>query len=571
MPDFNEDMKLIKDYISQNLNDLSTSYIINESLSKFCQFLADKPVELITDLNLINDNPILLRLLNSFFNHNKSLILDGALEQYFSDPILIQLVDNYYTISKIDIDEINKVDKEANFNGDMITLLLSDISKYPVLNHEQMMELFKDLENNISGTFEKLVNCNLRLVVSIAKRYANYGMDFIDVFQEGTIGLMEAVKRFDYTRGTHFSTFATWWIRQSITRELANKAETIRLPVHLVEGTNKVTRAEITLAMSLNREPTIEEVAVKTGFTKKQVKNLKDLTYTRKNLISLNDRSSDMDKGEFGDFIPAPDTLEEDVDRIMLKEEINKAFEKVNLSEREEDIIRRRFGLEPYRYPQTLQEVADYYHLTGEGIRVVQNTVLRKLKNYLTFVKSANEHKQGILNNGKRTSQKRKDIYSNFESEDIGLVFNAIESLEAWDKEIIRRHDSGISISFSERAIYYEIIIPYVKDYVEKERHKKLNSEFDMDLLLRMLRDPIYKPITARLSVTGSIIVFMSQGFVHNVFYTIPQISELLKIPEEDVKENLKTALNNYKDLIDRLYVETQKPYILSKRKKKKN
>ena len=571
MAGFEEDKKLITDYISNNLNDISTSYLVNDALKKFCQFLADKPVELITDISLINENPNLQKLLASFFNHNKTLIIDGSLEQYFNNPILIQLFDNYCTAYNINIDELSSKKSEINYSDDSLAMLIADISKYPVLDHDQTIAAFMDYKNNVPGAFEKLVNCNLRLVLSIAKRYNNHGMDLLDLFQEGSIGLMEAIKRYDYTRGTRFSTYATWWIRQAISREMANKVESIRLPVHLVEGTNKISKTSNILALELDREPTDEELAERTGYKLKEVKKFKELIYTRKNLLSLNATNPDIDKGELGDFIPSPDCIDDQVEELVLKDEVLKAFKKVNLSEKEIDIIKRRFGMDPYNRPQTLQEIATHYEMTREGVRVVQNTALRKLKNYLIFIKKMDEKKlNGIVENQNKGRVKRKSIYSYFKPEEYIYVSEAVSDLDAWDRKIINDHDNGLFITTSQSTTYYTIILPKIRKQVAFLAEKQWLREIDTETVLRMLKDERYYPLTARLSITDAIVVFLKYKFINNKEYTISQISEYLRIPEEEVTNKIKYISDKYQAIIDKLYTDYEKEYIISRRKKKK-
>jgi len=268
------------------------------------------------------------------------------------------------------------LDLRPDGTTDALQLFLKDIGRARLLTAREEVELAKRIERGDYAAKQKLVESNLRLVVSIAKNYRNQGLPFLDLIQEGTVGLVRATEKFDYRMGFKFSTYATWWIRQAVARALADKSRTIRIPVHVVEKLNKIGRAERKLVTELGREPTPGEIAAVTGIDPDEVDSIKRSAQTP---VSLDMRVGDDDDSEFGQFI-ADERAESPYERAvetLTNEALRETLE--NLSYRERRVLELRYGLdgEPAR---TLDEVGRTFNVTRERIRQIEQSALTKLQ-----------------------------------------------------------------------------------------------------------------------------------------------------------------------------------------------
>jgi RNA polymerase primary sigma factor len=259
---------------------------------------------------------------------------------------------------------------------DALQLFLREAGRHQLLTAAQEVELSKRIERGDPEAKQRMIQSNLRLVVSIAKNYRNQGLPFLDLIQEGTLGLVRAAEKFDYRKGFKFSTYATWWIRQAIARALADKARTIRIPVHVVEKLNKIGRAERKLVTELGREPTPEEIAEVTGIDPEEVDSIKRSAQAP---VSLEKPVGDEEESEFGQFI-ADEKAESPFERaadLLTKEALKEALE--NLSYRERRVLELRYGLGG-EHPRTLDEVGRTFNVTRERIRQIENQSLKKLQ-----------------------------------------------------------------------------------------------------------------------------------------------------------------------------------------------
>ncbi|NLH58716.1 MAG: RNA polymerase sigma factor RpoD [Clostridiales bacterium] len=259
---------------------------------------------------------------------------------------------------------------------DPVRMYLKEIGKVALLTAEEEVELAKRMEAGDEAAKRKLVEANLRLVVSIAKRYVGRGMLFLDLIQEGNLGLIKAVEKFDYEKGFKFSTYATWWIRQAITRAIADQARTIRIPVHMVETINKLIRVSRQLLQELGREPTPEEIAKEMNIPEDKVREIMKIAQEP---VSLETPIGEEEDSHLGDFIPDEEALapSEAAAFTLLKEQLMDVLD--TLTDREEKVLRLRFGLDDGR-ARTLEEVGKVFDVTRERIRQIEAKALRKLR-----------------------------------------------------------------------------------------------------------------------------------------------------------------------------------------------
>ena len=259
---------------------------------------------------------------------------------------------------------------------DPVKMYLKDIGRVPLLSAEEEVDLAKRMQENDEAAKKRLSEANLRLVVSIAKRYVGRGMLFLDLIQEGNLGLMKAVEKFDYQKGFKFSTYATWWIRQSITRAIADQARTIRIPVHMVETINKLTRVQRVLLQELGREPLPSEIAERMGVTEERVREIQKIA---QDPVSLETPIGEEEDSHLGDFIEDEKTTtpSDSVAFTMLKEQLLGVLD--TLTPREEKVLRLRYGIDDGK-PRTLEEVGKEFNVTRERIRQIEAKALRKLR-----------------------------------------------------------------------------------------------------------------------------------------------------------------------------------------------
>ena len=315
------------------------------------------------DKNKINEEE---ELLNSFS-------LDGAPEPEYDDLVSEDdLTDEDLEITAENVDQ---------FADDPVRLYLREIGKIPLLSNEEEVDLAYRIVKGEKKAKDKMVEANMRLVVSIAKRYSGRGLDFLDLIQEGNTGLLRAVEKFDPDKGFKFSTYATWWIRQAITRAIADQARTIRIPVHMVETINKVLRATRKLTNELNREPSVEEIAKEMGMEPEKVDYVMKIKQDIASLDATVGRDGDDEDSVLGDFIEDEGRVspEDAAAAQMLKEQIAEILS--SLSEREQKVVKLRFGIGGGR-PHTLEEVGAEFSVTRERIRQIEAKALSKLRKH---------------------------------------------------------------------------------------------------------------------------------------------------------------------------------------------
>ena len=330
--------------------------------------------------------------LMSIAKEKKGILEQEDINEVFSDmelePSKIEQIYEYLEAQNIDIlGNLNDVElDESDIDisnlpdgisiDDPVRMYLKEIGKVPLLSADQEIELAKRMEKGDQEAKKKLAEANLRLVVSIAKRYVGRGMLFLDLIQEGNLGLIKAVEKFDYTKGYKFSTYATWWIRQAITRAIADQARTIRIPVHMVETINKLMRVSRQLLQELGRDPQPEEIAKRMEMPVTKVREIMKISQEP---VSLETPIGEEEDSHLGDFIPDEDipVPAEAAAFTLLKEQLIEVLD--TLTEREQKVLRLRFGLDDGR-ARTLEEVGKEFSVTRERIRQIEAKALRKLR-----------------------------------------------------------------------------------------------------------------------------------------------------------------------------------------------
>ncbi len=360
MTTFNEKMATLLDIAAKNKNTLKYDEILSEFpeasmdgelFDKILEELEKTRVEILAAIDN-EQEPVLLEV---------DEIDEAGLEE---------------ELSNMDISKLDLSIPEGIGLDDPVRMYLKEIGKVPLLNAEEEIELAKQMELGDDNAKKRLAEANLRLVVSIAKRYVGRGMLFLDLIQEGNLGLIKAVDKFDYKKGYKFSTYATWWIRQAITRAIADQARTIRIPVHMVETINKLMRVSRQLVQDLGREPLPEEIAQRLDMP---VDRVREILKIAQEPVSLETPIGEEEDSHLGDFIqddnvPVP---AEAATYTMLKEQIVEVL--TTLTEREQKVLRLRFGLDDGR-PRTLEEVGKEFNVTRERIRQIEAKALRKLR-----------------------------------------------------------------------------------------------------------------------------------------------------------------------------------------------
>ncbi|HEX9379980.1 MAG TPA: sigma-70 family RNA polymerase sigma factor [Gaiellaceae bacterium] len=339
------------------------------------------PPKAVVDLLETDDAKALLEI-GKVNGHLSADEIALALDELDLEPA--QIDDFYHALEELQIEVVAGADEEdeppaeepREVSTDALQLFLKDIGKVDLLTAAQEVELAKRIERGDHSAKQEMVEANLRLVVSIAKKYRNQGLPFLDLIQEGTIGLVRAAEKFDYRKGFKFSTYATWWIRQAVARALADKARTIRMPVHVVEKLNKIVRSERKLRAELGREPTATEIGRDLDLTADEVEHIRRSAQTP---VSLEKPVGDEDESEFGHFItdenlPLPD---EEAETTLRKETLRKILG--TLSSRERQVLELRYGLDG-QHPRTLDEVGRTFNVTRERIRQIENQSLKKLR-----------------------------------------------------------------------------------------------------------------------------------------------------------------------------------------------
>ena len=352
-----EHLDNLVDMAKKNDNTLIDTEIVN-------YFVGKPDIELNTDM--------MTKIFDYLDEHHVAVLSETEEDDEILDDMILEDAED----ADIDIEKIDLSVPDGVSIEDPVRMYLKEIGKVPLLTAEEEIELAKRMEAGDEKAKQKLAEANLRLVVSIAKRYVGRGMLFLDLIQEGNLGLIKAVEKFDYEKGYKFSTYATWWIRQAITRAIADQARTIRIPVHMVETINKLIRESRQLLQELGREPLPEEIAERMGIS---VERVREILKISQEPVSLETPIGEEEDSHLGDFIqdqnvPVP---AEAAASNLLRDQLNEVLD--TLTEREQKVLRLRFGMDDGR-ARTLEEVGKEFQVTRERIRQIEAKALRKLR-----------------------------------------------------------------------------------------------------------------------------------------------------------------------------------------------
>ena len=488
-----ECIKIIIKDIKRNLKQGNGSFIRLDNLEEILSVF--EKYNIVIDIDIMSNlvkNP---NFLNNLFKEKKR-ITDKDIDSVSTN----ELVRDFLTTYALSLGKYQEeIDENIYISTDEIRDYLREIGKIPMLQHEEILYLYQNInESNKDDTYKKVVEANLRLVVSVAKKYQGRGLSFFDLIQEGNIGLMKAAKKYDYNKGFHFSTYASYWIRQGITRAIADQGRTIRIPVHAHERLAKMVAIKNKLLANLGRIPTPEELADAMNTDVSEIKKIDDFAQVSINLEDLvsNDEGDEITKG---DYIADEDVnIEEDVTTSWMIDYLSKTLH--NLDSRSEHVLRMRFGIQDkenpnplYETTHTLEEVGKLYNVTRERIRQIESKALRKL--------SANKGLQEYYFN---SSKPTKHFYDNFENVDISEINKIINKLTIDEQRAIystfgsnlyelNNVDSYI-YNLANRAIFKikDLLKTSAKSNNEKNNKHTLQSILnaspeEMDILIRFM------------------------------------------------------------------------------------
>ena len=460
-------------------------------------------------IKLIDENLLLSETIKIIVNNDLDIITKGEINKIFDNDIIILIIESYCMMNNIKIQEYEEDNKEfeeniINYEGeniDIVKLYLNEISRRKLLTLDEEIKLTKRIKDGDEEAKKIFIESNLRLVVSVARKHLNQGLSFLDLIQEGNIGLMKAVDKFDSSKGYRFSTYATWWIRQGITRAISNKSRNVRIPVYLHRRINKFNKVAKELEMKYGREAKIEEIA---NELKISVKYAQEIYQYKNDSISINLLVGDDKDNELGNIISSKNIgPDEQAMTDLMKFQVKQLLEKCNLKPIEKEVILLRFGFN--NTPMTLGEIGNIYNITGERVRQIEASALMKLRKYKNITDFAEymENPKEAINNIEIYRKKYKNSGSNTKSflknvrrekEDDNMVKTIYEYFKNYSKEEVDKVLSTLSDESLEliRIRYGDDLTVPVNNKLTEEQRKKFYGSV-MAQIKRLLENPDIK------------------------------------------------------------------------------
>lgn len=525
--DHNESIRILNNYIQITVKKTDDYNVIMKQIRAFNSFLekynyVPTPEILI---ELINKNENLNDLIKIIFLKNKDMIVSGDIEKLTDNNTLILLLEAYCLINNIEIkqSEENNIYYDDNLKlTDSVKIYLREIGEYPLLSIEQQRDLALKILDGDNKARELFINSNLRLVVNVAKRYIGNGLTFLDLIQEGNLGLITAVDKYDVKKGFNFSTYAIWWIRQAITKAIEYKGRTIRIAAHVYEKVQLYKKVFRNLELKLNREPTINEIADEMELSVSEVSDLQQLQI---DVVSINAIIEDEKRTELEDFIVSTDESPEDIaTKENMKQDINNLLISCNLKPRERDILILRYGLDG-KEPMTLVEIGKIYNLTRERVRQIESNALKKIRKS-NFVKRLVDYTESPTKSLLNIEMYRQ-IYKEDGNSNRAFLRRFGDKIE--DYEVVGKLPS-----------IYQLFGGYSKEQIDVMLTKL--TEEERKLITLRYGDDLEKPKATKLSKEES-----------RKYYgvLVPKMKRLLSNPDKVRKtrrENLKHEKNKIED-----------------------
>lgn len=525
--DHNESIRILNNYIQITVKKTDDYNVIMKQIRAFNSFLEKYNYVLTPEvlIELINKNENLNDLIKIIFLKNKDMIVSGDIEKLTDNNTLILLLEAYCLINNIEIkqSEENNIYYDDDLKlTDSVKIYLREIGEYPLLSIEQQRDLALKILDGDNKARELFINSNLRLVVNVAKRYIGNGLTFLDLIQEGNLGLITAVDKYDVKKGFNFSTYAIWWIRQAITKAIEYKGRTIRIAAHVYEKVQLYKKIFRNLEIKLNREPTINEIADEMELSVSEVSDLQQLQI---DVVSINAIIGDEKEKELENFIVSSDESPEDIaTKENMQQDVKNLLISCNLKSRERDILILRYGLDG-KEPMTLVEIGKIYNLTRERVRQIESNALKKIRKS-NFVKRLVDYTESPTKSLLNIEMYRK-IYKEDGNSNRAFLRRFGDKIE--DYEVVGKLPS-----------IYQLFGGYSKEQIDLMLTKL--TEEERKLITLRYGDDLEKPKATKLSKEES-----------RKYYgvLVPKMKRLLSNPDKVRKtrcENLKHEKNKIED-----------------------